>query len=171
MVPNLQFTKNDNNIFLFDIPVRIPAGERVALRCQSTTASEAVQIGLYGAPAQRFLQEGTVAVYGDNTADSGGTQIDPGGTANTKGSYSQITASTTRHHRGLFICVGSQANAAASTTRNYIDIAIGAASSEKIIIPDIHYRTTTSEDFCPMPFYWPVSIPEGTSISAELRPL
>ena len=118
------------------VPIPVKAGTRLSARLQCTDASQAlrIQVTYYAGVAPESLALATT--YGANTSDSGGVSIDPGGAANTKGAYSEISASIsgTRH---LLIGVGGQNNGARSDAFWRCDIAIGAGGSELVVIPDI----------------------------------
>lgn len=153
------------------IPISIPAGVRVAVRAQCSSAGQLMPVGirlgatgfLQGPPLQQWV------AYGATAADSGGISIDPGATIHTKGAYSQIVASTTYAIRYLYAAVGHQDNSARSTAHYLFDIAIGAAASEQIILPDLFTSCNPNFDalypawFGPMP----VSIPVGTRLAVR----
>lgn len=156
------------------VPIKITAGTRVSARCQATGASQAIRVSalLF---AQGFLPGqplSLVTTYGDATADSGGTSIDPGGTANTKpATFTEIVASTTYPIRALIVAFGNQANAVRTSASWLVDVAIGAASSEQIIFPNIVLNASSSPDTVlpqttpPLP----VNIPAGTRLSARAQ--
>jgi hypothetical protein len=154
-------------------PVSIPAGTRVAARCQDTTGGQGTRVSAL-LMSQSFLPSrplGIVTTYGANTADSGGTQVDPGGTANTYGAFSEITSSTTRPTRMLYVGFGNQVNAARTNCSWRVDLAVGAGGSEQDIIESILVSGDAPSDslspMCAGPF--PVSIPSGTRIAANAR--
>lgn len=155
------------------IPIKIPAGSRLAARCQCSTGSSAIRVSalLFGGG---FLAPETlslVTTYGDNTADSGGVSVDPGGTINTKGAYSQITASTTYQIRWLIIAIGNQLNNVRTSQSWLIDIAVGAAASEVVLLPNITLNCSTSPDIItPQTICMiPIKIPAGTRLSVRAQ--
>lgn len=121
------------------IPLAIKAGQRIAARIQSSAASGGVELGLHLSAGDFFSQLGLgrATTYGANTADSGGVSVDPGGVINTKGAWSEISASITNPIRYMLICVGSQANAVISSSNNLLDIGVGAAAAEQVVINNI----------------------------------
>lgn len=156
---------------IYDLPVNIPAGTRVSARVQSQTTVEFVYLSIlllstsWGALAPR----GRVTTYGADISDTTGLQYDPGGSANTKGGYLEVTSSTSFHHSGLLVVIGNQNNAARTTADWKLDIAIGAGGAEKIIFADLWLGASATEDtmfpFCfPM---LPVNIPEGSRLSVN----
>lgn len=173
IIPNLCFSMQAIRVSAgVYIPLRIPKGSRVSVRCQATTGSSGPLITLYLIGGGLKDAEGfSQAVnMGANTADSGGTSVDPGGTANTKGSYSQITAATTIEIGWLVICITNQNNGAVTTNVGLLDIAIGAGGSEQVVIPDLAYVLDSAID-TPEPQYYgfPVAIPKGSRIAARAQ--
>lgn len=82
------------NIFL---PILIQKGQRVAVRHQSSSSTQWVDISAM-LQASTFLFNGAAgftrsATYGAATATSRGTSYDPGGTINTKGGWVDLIAS------------------------------------------------------------------------------
>jgi hypothetical protein len=154
-------------------PIAVPAGTRIAARAQSTLASTVIYVhvqlchGGFLASAPLSL----VTTYGAATADSGGTQVDPGASANTKGSWVELTASSTYPIAALLVGVPNQNNATRSTGLYLLDIGIGGAGSEEVIVPDIQLHANAANDVIEPqlagPFF--VSIPAGTRIAARAQ--
>jgi len=154
-------------------PISIPAGTRIAARLQSTTGSSTAQIEVV-LGASGFADDaplGIVTTYGADTSDSGGTQVDPGGTINTKGTWSEITSSTSREIKALCIAIGNQSNSAPGNASWLFDIGIGAGGSEKVVLADLYLVTTSSfaAQLIPNAFAFPISIPSGTRLSARAQ--
>jgi len=152
------------------IPILIPAGTRISYRLQSYGASlwsncavSIVRAGNFsGVKSCQFI-----TTYGAATADSGGTSIDPGGSALTKGAYVQITAATTARTKGLILGIGGQRNTTRTTCYWYLDVAIG--DGDEVIISD-YYIACRSEGDLVAPVrscIIPVDIPAGTEISVR----
>lgn len=150
-------------------PLAIPAGTRISARCQSTGASADVRVTAHLVGAQMQIAPlSKVTTYGANTADSGGTSIDPGASANTKGAWTQLTASSAAL-AGFALAFGTQANTTRTRCTWLIDIGIGGAGSEQVLLADLLLSTDTSSDnMAPgaTPFL-PLSIPAGTRIAAR----
>jgi hypothetical protein len=154
------------------IPLAIPANTRISARCQTSTGGQAVYCGIY--PVARDLKATPgfhrAVTYGASTADSGGTSIDPGGSANTKGAYSQLSASLTIPVSFLLLMPGSAANGTPTNARWNVDIAIGAGGSEEVIVPDLHFALhTTTKTIFPFIIGLPVNIPAGQRLSARAQ--
>jgi hypothetical protein len=154
-------------------PIRLPEGVRLAIRCQARQATQSAGVVVTLIGVSNILSEplSRCTTYGAVTADSGGIQVDPGGTVDTKGSYSEIVSSTSNPIRQIIIVLGDQNNATMTTCFFHLDIAIGAASSEKILIPDLFFGAgTTTDGHVPAVFGpFPVEIPAGTRIAARAR--
>lgn len=153
------------------IPLAIPAGSRIAARASCSTASRTIQAMVHltgqglmpGAPCQKAKH------YGADTANTRLTQVDPGTTVNTKGSYVQLVASTDFHGSWLFLDTGSFGGA---TTDLFwlADFAIGAGGSETIIIPNMNFSCETAVDGAGAWWYaFPCSIPAGSRIACRCQ--
>jgi hypothetical protein len=157
----------------YQFPIYIPFGTRLAMRGQATSADltyEAVIIANTGEAMGGYALGGRAVTYGANTTTSGGVSIDPGASANTKGSWIEI-ASTTRQAKSLLIVVGGQANSARTSCSWLMDVAIGASGSEKIILPNLFMTThTTSDEIAPSVFGpYSVYIPSGTRLAVRAQ--
>lgn len=145
----------------------VASGTRLAARCQCTTASQTLFVWLM--QESRALQSlSSPVTYGANTGTSLGVAVDAGATADTKGAYSQITASSSADHDAWSVLIGTNNNSAPTLANFALDIATGAAASEVVVIPDIIIRTSTfSDKYTPGSLWVPVTIPSGTRIAAR----
>lgn len=175
IVPNL-ITGSGNTSGMrpsYHIPISIPKGSRLSARNQSTTGgglmSLIVMLMNYGSGASP--QMGQIVDYGTNPADSGATGIDPGTSLNTKNSWAQLVASTARPIRALIVAIGNQANTAMATANWLLDVSIGPAGQEHIIIPDILLSAAAAGDTMTPPVLgpFPISIPPGSRIAAHAQ--
>lgn len=151
-------------------PVSIPAGSRVAARlacstavARMTTTAYLSSSGFSGSPGLH-----RVVTYGAVPASSNGTVIDPGATIHTKGAWVQLTSATTAAHRALVMAVGNNNNTAATVTTWLIDIGVGAAGSEQVIVGDFRVQASASETLVPgsTPVFR-VTIPEGSRLAVR----
>ena len=155
------------------LPLWVPPGIRVSARAQSVVAAKTVGVAV-DVLAGEFAHGGWVPAqytdYGVDTANSGGTTVTASGTANVKGAWAPLTTSTTAAHNALLIMV--QGSVAVQTTAHYLlDVGVGAGGSEVVIVPDWHFRLTSSEQNFPTgPAFVPLgtSIPAGTRLSARV---
>lgn len=162
---------NGDHIFTYYFPIAIPAGTRISARSQSTTGGSNAFV-LVVLIEQTFLpssQLARITTYGANVADSGGTSIDPGATINTKGAWVEITASSVNPIKALLFALGVQVNITRTNMEHRIDIGIGAAGSEQVLLPDVQVVQNASSDSFGQavqgPFF--VSIPAGTRIAVR----
>lgn len=153
-------------------PLHIPAGATVRGRvsCQQGSQSTTVQLGAYLAePDSGVSAPGRITPYGVSTSATGGTNVTPSGTANTKGSWAQLTAATTAPIHALMVLVqGSTINQ--SMVDYLVDIGVGGSGSETVIIPDHSVMIDTNEIAWPYtPEFYPLSlsIPAGVRLAAR----
>lgn len=161
----------------YHFPISIPAGTRISARSQSPTASDIIETLVHGAPSALQTLTGTgVDTYGFTSATTFGTTIDPGATANTKGSWTQITASLTNDLIGFVLGLDMQnaANAGSSlSSENLLDVGIGASGSEIVLVGNLkfnHDANTTTVYVSPQvlgPYFTP--IPAGTRIAVRAQ--
>lgn len=158
-------------LYVLSIPIHIPAGTRLSFRSQAFTAIGTASLFihlisggfLYPQPAS------LITTYGAATADSGGTPIDPGSSVNTKGAYVQMTAACSRI-RAFFWAIGSARNAAVSYADWLVDVAVGVAGSEHVIVPDLFVSAGVVGSIRPK-FLGPIpmDIPEGSRIAVRAQ--
>ena len=155
--------------YSFFFPVCIPAGSRVAARVASAVASATlvvmvhpIAVGLMPAsPLQRATNYGFVVV------GTKATLIDPGGTADTKGAWAVLSASTANPIRSA-VLLFSSAETTLVASNWEVDIGYGAAASETILIPDLPVRTITRYTAFPTgPI--PLAIPAGSRLVARAQ--
>lgn len=162
--------------FSVEFPCAIPAGTRVSARCQASTGGTTLIIVVHLITLSTLnpvpLMK-TVTTYGDNTVDSGGTSVDPGGSANTLGAYSQVVASTTYPMRGMVLAFGNQVNTAPASARWLVNVAVGAGGAEVVKIDNIQLRAGTSTtQGGASPIYTPpiaCDIPAGTRLAVNAQ--
>lgn len=163
--------------YLIHIPVALPAGTRISAQAQSSSGGSdtcAVSI-LYGDSALNDLQTfGAPINYGGDPTNSTGTVVDPGTTANTKGFFTQIAAATTVDIAVLQLMVDSLKSLMAGAF--LLDIAIGAAGSEQVILPNIvvvngtgPFNTTGGGTINQQLPLKRINIPAGTRLSARVQ--
>jgi len=149
-----------------ELPITVPNGSTLQARMQAGThgftgpslyvSGHAYSQGFACLPAYQ-----DVHTYGVTTGTTSGTQIDPGGTADTKGSWTQITGSTSARHTLLILCV--QADNGAMTDADWrIDLGVGGSGSETTIWSDRVVRATAGGDdiapnYIPIPMVVPIS--------------
>lgn len=157
------------NGFNFYLPYTLPAGSDVRARVQSSQANATLEVAVYlhdfSWPNISSFQRSET--YGAVSGSSTSTQLDPGGTAHTKGSWTQLTASTTSPIRWLVVNMGIL-NPAARIANWAVDVGIGGSGSEVVILPDLlMIANAAADDADPKIYHFPVTIPEGTRIAAR----
>ena len=174
LLPNLMFDSSlaANSAAVYRFPVNIPAGTRIAARAQGATTSTTigVSITLGSGDAGTLAAPGSVQAYGVSTADSGGTQVDPGGVANTDSAWVELTASTSAAAQWLVIAFGHNDSAITTSARWLVDIATGAAASEVALISDLFVQGGSGEESPnPRTSAFALTIPAGTRIAVRAR--
>ena len=109
----------------------------------------------------------------DQVASEFGTVVTAAGSANTKGSYSTLIASTAYDAYGIMIEFYNTAVASTATSQ-LTDIALGAASSERVVIPNLfsgNAGTSIGAQNAGNAFFFPLFIPAGSRISARMQSL
>lgn len=161
------------------VPMYIPAGSRVAGRCQCTTASATLTASIAGSEGGMTSDAmlGGSDTYGVNTGTSIGTIIDPGAAANTKGSWAQISASITYAIGALQIVFDNQKpSGQTGSGTNLVDIGVGAGGSEVVIASNIPFimgaGSLNSTGGNPANCYPPLirqRIPSGTRLAVRTQ--
>lgn len=98
---------------------------------------------------------------GSNAAASDGVNLAANATVNTKGSWVELITATTVDTAWLLVqfIVGN------ANCEVLIDIGIGAAGSEIVLIPNLSGTTATATSFYMFTYVFPVQIPAGTRIA------
>jgi hypothetical protein len=159
---------------VFPTPLFIPAGTRIVARAQ-TTGTTSRQIYLVGTLTRigGFGEQVGLSksfTYGAVTATSRGTIIDPGGLADTKGAWVELTSSC-QEVKGFNIMFGDQLHTDRVTCWWHADIGIGAEGSEVLIVEDEFLQANSlSDGVAPRnTAFIPISIPAGTRIAARTK--
>lgn len=149
------------------IPIAIPAATRVAIRVAAGNAGSndfcihLLHSGFQGA----YGLTGSDGI-GSSVASNGGTSVTPG--TNSKGSYVQLSAATSRAYKGFFICTDPRSSVRASYERALFDIAVGAAASEVVILHDYAIHGGGNDTgFIGSSAFFPIPIPIGVRVAAR----
>jgi hypothetical protein len=151
------------------LPIGITVGTRVAARAQCSTGANVlpVVLALYGAGPAAAVSSYTAGAV---AADSGGTTIDPGAVLNTKGAWAELIAATTGIARYVVLLLGGRGNGARVNANWLIDIGIGAAGSEVVVVPDLLASQTATQDIVrPCVFPMPLEIPSGSRVAVRAQ--
>lgn len=97
-----------------------------------------------------------------------GVVVTAPGTNNTKGAYATLVSSTARDAVGMVLT--GQYTRTSGPGFALVDIAIGAASSEMVIVPNLLFARRSSNNMETMPIWFPTPrIPAGSRISARYQ--
>lgn len=102
-------------------------------------------------------------------ATSGGVAVVASTSANTKGVYAELDASTESDSSGMFVTLTPQ-----TSSSNYdalFDVAVGGAGSEVVVLENYHFSTDAAGGGPIRSRYVhvPISIPSGTRLSARYQ--
>ena len=152
------------------LPIKIPAGQRIAARWQedNNNSSGGPILMLINRSGNNSNRVGIVDSYGAVLTTSQGTPVAASSTANVKGAWVQLTASTLRDYQGIYVDFG---NSSTTNATFLFDVAVGAAGSEQIIVPDIWFggdQTMGLNQGGPYPEF-PVRIPAGNRIAVRCQ--
>lgn len=167
LIPDLPMNLNAAGLFgaTYLFPVSIPAGTRISAAAKDTSADTFYVIArLFNAG---FSGDGFSGVDSMGVSGVHGTAISPSATPNTKGSYGQIIAATARDYAGIEVSLDG-AGGGVTNAPYLIDVAIGGAGAEQIILPDWWVSAGGGGQFIPpVSTFLPIEIPTGTRISAR----
>lgn len=139
-------------------PINVAAGQRLSISIP-TSSAYAYTVTVH-ATDFKSVHPYTQAVE----ITSSRVAVDSGGTANTKGSWTEITASMPHEFTsGIFLF--SFANFA-SASNFLFDVAVGGSGSEEIIVSNIYAEQTAAEQI-PEPYYAHFSIAKGERIAVR----
>lgn len=152
------------------IPVQIPAGSRISARIASSTGATTTAMAASLVDTSIITDEmpSICEAVGFTSASTLGSVIDCGGVANTKGAYVQLTAATAVDYMGFFLAFDNQNGTAGAVNTKLVDLAIGAAASEVVILPNLLMALDNTFADTPGlvgPIWMP--IPAGTRIAAR----
>lgn len=158
----------------YDVPIPIAAGSRIAVRGIGIGAAPTAIVSLLGwvngsVPMPTYT---ALTTHGFSAASSPGVSVDPGGSANTKGSWTQLVASTALDYEGLIVALTNLNDFAAADATWLVDIGTGGAGAETVLIPDLYAGMDSGNDFAyPLGGLGPfaVDIPAGTRIAARAQ--
>ena len=103
---------------------------------------------------------------GVNLAGSDGVLVNAHASAHTKGSWTEIIASTTYATSWLMVTAG----ALRTTLQNHLfDIGIGASTAEVVLIPNLFHSLEASSNPQPRQYLLPLGVPAGSRLSARTQ--
>jgi hypothetical protein len=132
----------------FYLPLFVPAGSRLSTRCQASGSLLQARIErLYGtvSDVMRPRTLSTCTTLGAHPGSSGGTVVDPGEVAETRGEWVEFTPGLSTHTRAIVLMAGDHDRESKSGGRWVIDVGIGARGEEQVVIPDWLIRSAGSD--------------------------
>ena len=155
----------------FAIPVNVPSGSRLSIRASASGGGSRVFEYIVRISDAPNFGLSYVETIGADTSATKGTEVDPGGSANTKGSYAQLIASTSDDIDALMVMTGpNNITSITGTPDHLVDIAVGAAASESVVIGDsVHGQNNNEYFFISSPQLYPVEIASGSRIAARAQ--
>lgn len=171
LIPDvLQTTFEAAGVF---VPVRIPTGTRLSVRVQSDspTASTWVQLIPIKSNFRTNYALARAQASVNSTGATWGIVVDSSASNNTKGSWTQLCSSTNFQVSKLYVKFMSYIGyPTEATVYHLVDIGIGAAASESVLIPDVHILTRNYTQANHFPYLvFDVDLPAGTRISARCQ--
>lgn len=156
------------------VPLRVPSGSRVSARCNNSGAFQGMDMFISGIPSSPMRNYGGSRWQTNlDTASINGTAVDPGGTALAKGGWTTLISSSNFNAAwlGWTIFPNNNGGLTGTTTvqcQYLVDIGVGAAGSEQVVILDWHGEGQVASATQLHPIVWmPVDIPAGTRLAAR----
>jgi len=164
----------------FHIPIPVKAGTRISSRCQVSSVSASANMGsnlMWGVAggfddASKYVGISKCITLGAVTGSTNGTSVDPGGVANTYGSWVQFTSGLDYNLRGLSFRVGPYDTDIGVSANWLMQIGIGGSGVEEPIVDYFYVRQAASSkrhaenNIIPM---FPFQIPASTRIAVRAR--
>jgi len=173
ILENLTYSAGYNylyaNVAQYIFPVSLPAGTRISGRYQanSLATSNFCHLDFLGYHTVNMPSFAGVKTYGAVTATSTGTNIDPGGTAGTFGSWVEFSAATDRTLKGVILGFPYWNNDYSSTSYSWeVQIGIGSSGSEVAVSGGIRceVRPSSCVPKHQVTNFIPVIIPKGSRL-------
>lgn len=123
-----------------DLPLAIPSGTRLAMNTQcNTTLSRTIRVALTLSAAGDTPGPTSYTTYGADTTTTRGALVDAGVATNTKGAYTELSASTGAVTQVLVVIGSVGANTAPGALPWAVDLATGAGGAEVVLLPDLRF--------------------------------
>lgn len=123
--------------YTLTLPIHVPEGAQLSARVATHAVQESVNVSVIGHASGLGGTPGfSRAVTLFTPSSSRGVAIDPGGTANTLGSWTQLTSGSAADIGGMFGLLGYNADTArTASAKMLLDIGIGASGFESVVYP------------------------------------
>lgn len=189
-MPYLGYNRADYRMSIY-VPVPIPAGTRLTVGA-SSIALITIECQIVGVPSSNFAAEpnftvmdcGPFNLEGDVATYALTPTVDPGGTTNTKGPYTELSITggvnsgnnvlngdQLDHQYGyLGFLIGDNRNPASRSRAMLYDLAHGAAASETNVLTELCASGDSQETGGPIGVVWiPWDRPAGDRIAARMQ--
>lgn len=158
------------SIYTFRLPLYIPSSVRIAANCQASGVSQTCYVDLIR-EKDSFFQSSSlnkVTAYGADTTNTGGVEV-ARSSANTFGSWVEITSSTTNPIKGFLVSAQRGADSWSNGKMTY-EVAVGSSGNENIIYQGHMSATSSSEAGSGLvsPFI-PVSVASGQRLAVRAK--
>lgn len=162
------------NSAIFQYPYIFPgalaSGTRVAARVRSARTSLALN-GVFVFMPVKSVALGAPVVMGGSTltTNSRGVDLTAPGSLNVKSAWTEIVASTSAAFSTLSIFAQGVTGTTMNSSGVLVDIGIGAAGSETVLIPDFYLFASSAAEYYSAytPRAYGVSVPSGSRLSAR----
>jgi hypothetical protein len=152
---------------MFQAPLFIPEGSRVAVRIQSAVASKALQGRLSLIPCPSLADAAQFCeTWGIVSASSKGTTLTTPSGAGTKTAWQQITAGITRDTSWITWALASSGSNIAAAKGGF-DIGYGPSGSEVALMQNARWEQLGTESLNPCIFPIPCNLPAGTRLAVR----
>ncbi len=155
------------------LPLRFKSGIEIQARVAASSGAAIIRATITGFQKGLLGQVGCgmcSALYTPST--SMGVTIDPGGTANTKGSWTQLIASVPQDINYLILHIGPNADVGRGVNASaLLDIGVGSSGNEYVILGDMHLNWNTGQD-TPSPQVIqcvPIMVKSGVRLAARMQ--
>jgi hypothetical protein len=126
--------------------VNIPSGRRVSFRARSHLSTRSLKCAIYLFPYS-FIPEFS-ACRVEAAGGIIGSTIDPGATINTKGAWTEMTASTTAAWNYVSYSQQFEFDSLVPDGTFLVDVAVGSAGNEQVVVSNSHFKTDSGFDSC-----------------------
>lgn len=180
LVPAARQAISPNNA-VYLLPFHVPSGVQVSARARITgvTAKSMGVIchllsGVFiGGPGGGLSKVDAIGLNA-TAANARGTDVDPGASANTKSAFasSVLTTSCPRDIKMCYVAVGTGGQTANGSADWLVDIGVGAAGVETVLLPNLYFTMSNNIAQGPTPVAqgpFPCNIPAGTRIAARAQ--
>lgn len=152
------------------IPISVAAGSRIAIRLQSNGPAnwdmQRLALSGFRGGLWRSLSFESSETFGANTADSGGTSVDPGGSIGVKGSWVELSSGVPNLIEAITLCIGNQSNVVRAESYWLVDLGVGNTGAEVPILTDFQLGASNNVDImCPALTFMPLTIYAGQRLA------